>query len=200
MPRQPPPNTTGQRAVNAPRSSPNTSGARTVNQISVDLYNAMYAAWCERQTVAHVMKACRVNRQTAERYVERGDPKRKLPPLRARWERTQQAAQMAEDYSLVKARREIQTVGRAFLQRVAQRIANLDPADLDPNAVIKQLQTVQVVLERTLGVSDATVTVRGGDRFDNWATEDLLEFARSGQLPDYARGGSPGGGRPAKDD
>lgn len=179
-------------AVNAPKAAPEPSAgkghSRKTPIISIDTYNRMYEAWCARQTAAHVMETCHVNRTTADRYIERGDPSRKLPAIRARWERTMQAAQMAEDYSLVKERREVQTVARAFLQRIAKRIGELEPKELDANKLIAQLQTTQVVLERTLGVADATVAVQQDDRFRGWSNEDLLEFAKSGTAPEHARG------------
>jgi hypothetical protein len=190
------PDTTGQRAVNAPRLSRNEptvpkgqpGAQKTVNQVSIDLYNAMYAAWCERQTVSHVRKRCQVNQKTAEKYIEHGDPPRKIPAIRTRWERTMQNAQMAEDYSIVKARREVQTAARVYLARLATAIAALDPTALDPNKLVGQLQCTQAVLERTLGVADATVQIQGNDRFANWTSEELLEFARTGTMPDHAIG------------
>lgn len=178
-------------AVNAPRPDPEPSAGEGFHRkapiISVDTYNKMYAAWCERQTRQHVSDTCRVNLETAERYIEHGDPKRRLPAIRKRWERTQEAAQMAEDYSLIKARRDVQTVARAYLQRVAGRVAKLDPAELDANRIAQQLQTIQVVLERTLGAADATVQIQGEDRFRGWTADELMEFAKTGTAPDRAR-------------
>jgi hypothetical protein len=157
-------------------------------QISIDKYNELYAAYHERQTINHLVKTCHVSQDTAKRYVEKGDPKRNLMPIKDRWQRTQQQAQMAEDYSLVKARREVQTVARAYLQRVAARISKLDPAELDANKVASQLQVTQSVLERTLGVADATVAIQAEDPFHGWSTEELMEFAASGTMPEHARG------------
>jgi hypothetical protein len=156
--------------------------------ISVEKYNEMYAAYNERQTIRHVARVCQVNQITARKYIEEGDWNRKLPAIKARWEKTQQQAQMAEDYTIVKARREVQTVARAFMQRVAKRISELNPKELSADKLISQLQTTQAILERTLGVSDATVSIKQEDPFHGWTTEDLLEFARSGTLPEYARG------------
>lgn len=177
--------------MTAPKVSRTAGGGKKhkAPQISVDTYNKMYEAWCARQTVQHVMDTTGVNRDTAQRYIERGDPGRKLPAIRARWERTQQNAQMAEDYSIVKARREVQTAARVYLARLAASIAKLDPDQLDPNKLINQLQCTQAVLERTLGVADATVSIQGSDRFAHWTAEELLEFAKSGTAPEHARGG-----------
>jgi hypothetical protein len=194
------------KAVNAPASPKEASAGagrpRQTPLISIATYNQMYAAWCERQTVQHVMDTCGVNRTTAERYVEKGDVTRKLPAIRARWENAVQRAQAAEDYTLVKERREVQTVARAFLQRVAARIAKLDPSELDANKVIVQLQVTQTVLERTLGVADTTVSVQHDDRFRGWSNEELMEFARTGTTPPHARtrDTSAGAARRAQDD
>lgn len=157
--------------------------------ITTEKYNQMYAAFCERQTARHVARTCQINSETANRYIEKGDPKRRLPAIRERWERTQRNAQMAEDYDIVKARREMQAVARAHLGKVAQRIRDLNPGDLDANNLARSLQSLQIVLERSLGVSDSTVTIRTDDRFSTWSTEELLEFARTGTTPVHARGG-----------
>jgi hypothetical protein len=93
---------------------------------------------------------------------------------------------MAEDYSLVKARRDVQTAARAFLLRVAKRVQNLDPAELDANQLAKQLETTQRVIERTLGVADATVEVRGPDKWDGWTVDEMLAYAQTGEKPERA--------------
>ncbi len=181
-------------APKRPKGEPLTSSAGggkkfKAPQISVDTYNKMYEAWCDRQSVQHVMDMALVNRVTATRYLDKGDPERKLPAIRARWERTQQQAQAAEDYNIIKARREVQTAARIFLARIAQRIARLDPDELDANKVVSQLQCTQAVIERTLGIADATVSIQGQDRFASWTAEELLEFAKSGTTPEHSRGG-----------
>jgi hypothetical protein len=174
-----------------PEASPRKTKRDSTPQISIETYNAMYDAWCTRQTIRHVAKVCRVNQVTATKYVEKGDPSRHLRPLRERWEQVQRNAELAEDYSLVKARREVQTTARALLTKIAQRLQGLDASTLDGDGLARMLEVTQRVLERTLGVADATVEVRGPDKWAGWSVEEMLTYAQTGEMPAHARGRSP---------
>jgi len=173
----------------AEASKPREKGDRTPT-ISIDVYNALYEAFCERQTVRHCARVCQVSQQTATRYIEKGDPSRHLRAIRARWEQVQRNAQQAEDYSLVKARRDVQTAARAFLMRIAAKIQKMQPDDLDANGIGRQLEVTQRVIERTLGVADATFEVRGQDKWAGWTVDEMLLFAETGERPAHATGPS----------
>jgi len=159
--------------------------------ISIDTYNAMYDAYMAQQSAAYVAKTAGVDRRTAKRYIERGDPKRNLRPLKQRYQAVIQSAQQKADYDLATARAEVQGAARVMLHRLAERIRLLDPDELDANRVTTSLKDLQVVLERTLGVADASVEVRAESRFADWSLEELVEFAVKGVAPTHDRSVAP---------
>lgn len=155
--------------------------------VTIDVYNAMYAAYMEQQSARYVAEQCGVDRRTALRYVDKGDPKRNLRPLKDRFDAVQTQAQTKQDYDLARARSEVQGAARVMLARVAQRIASVDPAEIDANRLATILKDTQVVLERTLGVADASVDVRAEGRFAHWTLEELIDFATKGVAPEHDR-------------
>lgn len=153
--------------------------------VSIDKYNAMYEAYMAEQSAAAVAKATGVDRRTAQRYIERGDPGRNLRPLRMRYQAVVTRAQERQDYTLAQARAEVQGAARVLLNRVAARIKVLDPDEVDANKLPSFLKDLQVVLERTLGVADASVEVRTEGRFQRWTLEELVTYATTGQAPEH---------------
>jgi hypothetical protein len=159
--------------------------------ISIEKYNAMYQAYTERQSISHVAKVCSVNATTAKKYVEKGDPKRNLRPLKDRYSSVIVNAQQKQDYTLATLRGEVLAASRVFLHRVAMRIKTLDPDDLSPDAIGKHLKDIQVTAERCLGVSDATITVKQESRYADWSEEELLNFFKTGVTPEHDRSVAP---------
>jgi len=151
--------------------------------IDADEYNAMYAAWCARQTVLYVSKVTGINQTTVKRYVEKGDPERGYPPIAERWKKVHASTIAVQDYDIIQARRDVQVTARRLLAKVALRIAAIDPIELDANQVAKQLQSVQQIIERTFGQADTTISIQQ-DRFAHWTVDDLMEYARTGIEPE----------------
>lgn len=153
--------------------------------ITIDTYNAMYDAYMAVQTAAHVAKTCKVDRRTARRYIDKGDPKRNLRPLAERYRNVVTRAQQKQDYTLAEARAEVQGAARVLLNRLAERIRFLDPDELDANQVARHLKDLQVIIERTLGVADASVEVKAESRFTRWSLQELMEYAVTGTAPEH---------------
>jgi hypothetical protein len=83
------------------------------------------------------------------------------------------------------ARGEIQRLARALVIKAAERIKALKPEEIKAELLPRILGDMQRVIERTLGVADATVRVESNDPFYDWTMEELLEYAKTGKLPKH---------------
>ncbi len=73
-------------------------------RIAPSTYNAMYQAYKERQSVAHVARAAGVSYDTATHYVTGpGAPDFAMEPIRARFLRAERSRQQEEDMTAAKA-------------------------------------------------------------------------------------------------
>lgn len=107
-----------QPADKSPRGRPGRAG------ISREHYEELLVAYRERPVVGHVAKRCGVSRDTARKYIERGDPERGFPPIKARaaaiTEKSQQMAddrRVTDDVEMVVLVREAKTLAREELRR-----------------------------------------------------------------------------------
>ena len=151
--------------------------------LSLDKYNQMYLAYQETQSAAHVGRVCGVSARVAAKYINQGDPTRNLRPLKDRFDSVVSQAQSKQDYGLEVMRKEMQLAARALFAKAAKRIQGMNPTEIKANFLPQWLKDLQVVLERTEGVADATVQVRGVGRFDNWTTDELMTFFQTGKFP-----------------
>ena len=151
--------------------------------ISVEKYNEMYAVYRERQSVDHVAKTCGVHWKTARRYIEDGDPKRHLRPIKVRYAEVMIKAQAREDFTLAKANAEMRKAARAMFAKYVQRIQKLKPEELDPNKMASALRELQAVLLKSFGEADLVVESKG--RFAGWTLDELTTFAETGVAPDH---------------
>ena len=94
-------------------------------------------------------------------------------------------AQTKQDYGLEVMRKEMQMAARALFAKAAKRIKGMEPTEIKAQYLPLWLKDLQVVMERTVGVADATVQVRGGGRFDNWTTDELMTFFKTGKFPSH---------------
>lgn len=53
--------------------------------LPIPKYEEMWRAFRDEQTIEYVSKTCRVAYNTAKKYIQRGDPKRGLPPIQDRY-------------------------------------------------------------------------------------------------------------------
>lgn len=166
--------------VRQAKQKKNASGLLTVEQ-----YNEMYDAYVVKQSASYVSSVTGISETTAKKYINKGDPGRSLRPLKDRFARMIEQTQERQDYDLSVARGEMQKIGRAMLVKLAKRINDLDPSELKPFQIVPDLKNLQAVLERTLGVSDATVTLKSESRFDGWTDEQLETFITTGAVPEH---------------
>lgn len=83
--------TTRRKAKNKPGRPPAGRG------ISIEKYEAICAAWAEKQTLGYVAKIVGVCEPTVKKYVFRGDPARDLEPADARLQRILREARVESD-------------------------------------------------------------------------------------------------------
>jgi len=174
---------------------------------SIDKYDRMWEAYQVEQTAHYVSKMTGVSRATARKYIEQGDPKRAMRPLRERWIQVQTTAQQRNDYDLAKARQETMAVARAGLAKVAAAIKAIEIPESGYKAcphcggqvpmpkgqanmikMLGKLRDVQSVLWRALGEPDikADVTARRNP-MEDWTEAQLREYLTSGRRPDDPR-------------
>jgi len=150
--------------------------------ITVEKYNEMYSAYRERQSVAHVAETCQVHWKTARRYIEDGDLKRHLRPIKIRFAEVMLKSHAQEDYGLVKANSEMRRAARAMFSKYVQRIQKMKPEEIDPNKIAASLRELQAVILKSFGEADLVVEARG--RFEGWSLEELSVYAETGVAPD----------------
>lgn len=179
--------------------------------VDVGTYNAMWTAYCEKQSIEHVVKVIRtsrrISRSTVERYVSgKGDPRRGLDPIAERWRRAQTFAQAEEEMSLARYRKQqFDLVGRtiklltgelALLQAdVKRRVEDyqhnkgLTPPEvaLSVDKLTKSIDQMVRLGERLLGGPDSVSETRGDSRFAAWTEEEMIEFAATGRAPEHDR-------------
>lgn len=151
--------------------------------LSIDQYNDCYRYYQERQSAAYVAEKAGIHEKTASKYINDGDATRNLRPLRDRLQKAIEQAHDREDYDLAQCRGEMQKIARGLLMKAARAISDLDPKSIKPFLLPKIVKDMQSVIERTLGVADATVKVEGEDRFARWSLEELVAFVKTGTVP-----------------
>lgn len=155
---------------------------KSIPKISIEKYNEMFAAYLERQSAPHVARTCQVAERTARRYIDQGDPKRKLMSLKERLAKVNDLARQRADYDLVKARAEFQKAARAAFVKTAQAIQLVDAKDLTADKIPEHLNKLLTVIERTFGEAEHSHEVRG--KFANWSLAEIRAFLDEGIDPD----------------
>ena len=177
-------------------------------QVDAGMYNRMWDAWCEKQSIAHVAKVAGVAESTAKRYIDgTGCPEAGMVPIKKRWLRVQARVQAEEELSLIKFRREQMGIvsdaisaaaGELVLMKkdVEQRIEEMKNANPDelPRAstsLDKLTQSIDRMVrlgERLLGGPDNINENRdGSERYETWTVEELIEYSTTGKVPDHDR-------------
>jgi len=177
-------------------------------QVDAGMYNRMWDAWCEKQSIAHVAKVVGVAESTAKRYIDGvGCPEAGMVPIKKRWLRVQARVQAEEELSLIKFRREQMGIvsdaisaaaGELVLMKkdVEQRIEEMKNANPDelPRAstsLDKLTQSIDRMVrlgERLLGGPDNINENRdGSERYETWTVEELIEYSTTGKVPDHDR-------------
>ncbi len=128
-------------------------------RIDKDTYDRMYAAYAEQQSVSYVVSQCGVSRETAERTIKRGYPRRGWPALRERLTAVHTEAARLEDYDLVQANRETLQAVRAYKTRFIERFEAVGIQDADLNlATLEKIAKLEAFL---LGGADQRIQVAG---------------------------------------
>jgi len=128
-------------------------------RIDKDTYDRMYAAYAEQQSASYVVTRCGVSRETADRTIKHGYPRRGWAPLRERLEAVHTEAARLEDYDLVQANRESLQAVRAYKQRFLERFKKAGIEDGEVNlATLEKIIKLETSL---LGGADQRIQVAG---------------------------------------
>ena len=141
------------RANQKPGSRYAVAGSKRIDKPT---YDAMYAAYVERQSASHVAAQCGVSRETATRAIEVGYPKHGWAPLRERLTAVNRQAAQQEDYGLVEAHRESLQAVRAYKKRYIQALETEEVTD----ANIAGLERFVKLETFVLGGADRRVAVQ----------------------------------------
>jgi hypothetical protein len=177
-------------------------------QITPATYNAMWEAYCAKQSVRYVAKAVGVQDETARRYIlGPGCPEHGMEPLRERWLRVQAAAQEEQELTVLSLRRGEMDWARKQLTALhgemelaiadVRRRVQLYQAAGGADPPKRELSLVELVgayeravrlAEHLLGGPDVTVEGRKGfDPLDALSEEEAFAYATTGVLPESVR-------------
>lgn len=167
------------------RKAPVPGPGQGKRRVTKELAAEMFAEYLKRPTATHLVETFGVAHWTAKKYIQEGDARRGIEPFQKRYARIQREADKKADYDLAKARADVQKVARAYFQKLAQRIADLKPEELRADRIASDLNKALTILERTFGVAEHQVAVRGGAHdFDGWSVDELQAFLENATLPD----------------
>lgn len=153
--------------------------------LTVEKYEEMWKAYCERQSVSHVAKACSVAYATARRYIRKGDPARSLQPFERRWKLAAHNSDQRAVYDLARAQSETLDITAAIKEVAARQIAKLkrdkNGEFRDP---VRAVETAHKVEALILGGSTENVTLSGevitDDPFAGMDAQEVMEFLEEG--------------------
>lgn len=178
-------------------------------QIPAATYNAMWDAYCVKQSVRHVAKAAGVKEETARRYIlGPAAPDHGMEPIRDRWLRVQAAAQEEQELTVLTLRRtemdwarkqltalhgEMELAVADVRRRVQlyQAAGGADPPkrELGLGELVGAYERAVRLAEHLLGGPDVSVENRGRgfDPLDALDEDEALVYATTGALPESVR-------------
>jgi hypothetical protein len=180
-------------------------------RVTADVYNAMWRSWCKCQSIQGVADEVGVDDQTVKRYVDGpGDPSKGMEPIRARWLRVEARAQTEEELTLLTYRKrkmelveemigsvsdELKLVRAEVQSRIAEYLKEAGKPGAPAPRVIAGIDKLSTALDKLvrlgdklMGGADITTEQRGGTgKWQGWTTEELVEYATTGVIPEHAR-------------
>ena len=122
-------------------------------------YDRMWEAYLERQTPNHVAKTVGCTWTTARRYIEEGDPRRNLDPLRVRFQEHRQVVREEIDRSVNEVTVENLKIVETFKMRGFQRLLEQLTGGVETVKVVEGDQEMTVT-------TNAEIEVRPRDILD----------------------------------
>lgn len=157
--------------------------------ISIEKIEAMFEAYTEKQSIAHVSKAAGVSYPTAKRYIEQGDAKRGIEPLAFRLRRlvrqvarkTERKVAYGHAEQMAETAVQLQGLDDLIFEAVNVLKGKLDSTKLRLTDVAKAIQVrnqvVQMLAEKT---ETTTVEEVIGSYFDGWTPEQIRAYGETG--------------------
>lgn len=171
-------------------------------------YNAIWAAYQDRQTIRHCARATGITASTVQNYITGpGAPEMGMEPIRERWLRVQAAAQEEQELTVLTLRRAEMDWARKQLTAlhgemelaladVRRRVqlyqaaggAEAPKRELGLGELVGAYEKAVRLTEHLLGGPDVTVAgARGYDPLDSLTEEEALAYATTGVLPASVR-------------
>ena len=156
--------------------------------VTVETYDSMWTAYCQQQTALHLAATAGVHRDTAAKYIEKGDPKRGLRPLKDRFAEIQAAATKKADEAavvdLAKARRkslQITDTAKDLVIKELQKVAQGKKALGNLDRIISAIHKVEADHYGIAGGKPGSGDGGGGgvSRFEAMTDEQLREQLRA---------------------
>ncbi len=154
--------------------------------ITVEQYKELADAYARTHSVTEAGKAIGASRQLASRYINRGDPRRNLPPIRERLERVTKAANKEADRIVIKelakrsaiTMRDIVDKGKELALKVIEvRLEKPELFDESVGAFVKSIHGVESALDGR--PSETTkVVIDDGRRSDILAELERIEIEK----------------------
>lgn len=198
----------GKKPAARPTESSRAGPARAAPRLTAAQYNALWAAYQERQTLRHCARATGLALSTCQNYITGpGAPEMGMEPLRDRWLRVQAAAQEEQELTVLTLRRAEMDWARKQLTALhgemelaladVRRRVQLYQAAGGQEAPKRELGLGELVgayeravrlAEHLLGGPDVTVAgARGFDPLDSLTEDEALAYATAGVLPESVR-------------
>lgn len=176
----------------------------TPRAVTLDVYNAGFAAYLKHPTLRAVMEATGLSDGTGVMLIHRGYPDKGMPAYEERLAQVRQEAVQQENYGIAQAQSELIMLARAArgglikkMQKMQQKDATGETEFEKQSMKIKDLVDALDRLGRfemylhgeddmRIGVTgaDNSLVALGADFFRGWTREELAEFAVTGRRPE----------------
>lgn len=157
-------------------------GRHNSQGISVEKYNEMAEAFWEVQSANHVARTCKVTNATAKKYIEKGDPRRNLPPIRDRWNARVEEVIEEQDETWTDTMRhwaKILKKGRSILE---ERLGQIVPEDISPEKLFELMGKMLKDESFVKGGPDSRYEL-SADPLDKLSIPELIDYIEKGNLP-----------------
>lgn len=160
--------------------------------ISVEKYTEMAEAFWQIQSVNHVAKTCKVNMATAKKYIEKGDPKRGLTPIRERFKGEVAQKIKEQNRTWAQAMTEWAAIIDTGKKKLKERLEQVAPEDWSADKLIDMLDKLVKDESFVLGGPDSRHEI-ANDPLERLSFEELTRYLDTGKLPSPDMVGKKGG-------
>ena len=162
--------------------------------ISRAKHDKLFRAFLDDQNLGRIAKRCRLDPRTVRRYVEHGDPSRRLRPLRERLAEIAAKVQAREDDSIAEARSKALGHIDRYMAVLEAKVAECFAADgitLTPDASAALPAELSGALDRMIRLKlsllgEPDLKIEHSTDLEGLTDDQLREYLDSGRLPGAA--------------